>query len=208
MQSSKCCYCEKRQEQAAYRDVEHFRPKSIYPWLTWTWENLLFACVDCNREHKRDQFPLVQGTKRLSCGQSPLTHPAIEQPLLLDPADPSVVPAEHIGFTLLKVQGRERWMPIGLTAQGKETIKVCGLDRPSLLDLYAEHIKSAVHPRIAHVHKAIADDNAYKVGREWDRARQSLLDPGKPFRALSYFAMRTLVRKRHREDFKLTLEHP
>jgi hypothetical protein len=56
MQYNKCCYCEKREEQAKYRDVEHYRPKSTYWWLAWTWENLLFACVDCNREHKRDRF--------------------------------------------------------------------------------------------------------------------------------------------------------
>ncbi len=26
MQHNKCCYCEKREEQAKYRDVEHYRP--------------------------------------------------------------------------------------------------------------------------------------------------------------------------------------
>jgi uncharacterized protein (TIGR02646 family) len=56
MQQRKCCYCEKREEQAKYRDVEHYRPKSSYWWLAWTWENILFACIDCNREHKRDLF--------------------------------------------------------------------------------------------------------------------------------------------------------
>jgi len=33
MQHNKCCYCEKREEQAKYRDVEHYRPKSLYWWL-------------------------------------------------------------------------------------------------------------------------------------------------------------------------------
>jgi len=36
MQHRKCCYCEKLQEQAKYRDVEHYRPKSRYWWLAWT----------------------------------------------------------------------------------------------------------------------------------------------------------------------------
>lgn len=35
MQHHKCCYCEKREEQPKYRDVEHYRPKSRYWWLTW-----------------------------------------------------------------------------------------------------------------------------------------------------------------------------
>lgn len=58
-QHRKCAYCEKPEEQAKYRDAEHFRPKSLYWWLAWTWENLLFSCMDCNREHKGEEFPLV-----------------------------------------------------------------------------------------------------------------------------------------------------
>jgi hypothetical protein len=32
MQHNKCCYCEKLEEQAKYRDVEHYRPKSVDWW--------------------------------------------------------------------------------------------------------------------------------------------------------------------------------
>jgi hypothetical protein len=64
MQHGKCCYCEKREEQPKYRDVEHYRPKVTYWWLTWSWDNLLFSCMDCNREHKRDQFPLAASGSR------------------------------------------------------------------------------------------------------------------------------------------------
>ncbi|MEK7676451.1 MAG: HNH endonuclease [Verrucomicrobiota bacterium] len=37
-------------------DIEHYRPKSIYPTLALTWENLLWACTACNR-FKGDRFP-------------------------------------------------------------------------------------------------------------------------------------------------------
>ena len=39
-----CAYCEKR----ARGEVEHFRPKSRYPELVYSWSNWLFACHDCN----------------------------------------------------------------------------------------------------------------------------------------------------------------
>jgi hypothetical protein len=91
MQRRKCCYCEKLEEQAKYRDVEHYRPKALYWWLAWTWENLLFACMDCNREHRRDRFPLSAGDARLLAEQAP---PGFERPAqgrsqsLLNPPPP------------------------------------------------------------------------------------------------------------------------
>lgn len=79
-QHRKCCYCEKLEEQAKYRDVEHYRPKAYYWWLAWTWDNLLFACMDCNRDHKKDQFPLADGSTPLVAEQAP---PASERPLVI-----------------------------------------------------------------------------------------------------------------------------
>jgi len=36
--------------------VEHYRPKSVFPKLALVWENLLWACPNCNR-FKGDRFP-------------------------------------------------------------------------------------------------------------------------------------------------------
>lgn len=36
----KCCYCERRKESF---DIEHYRPTSIYYWLSYSWDNLLFV---------------------------------------------------------------------------------------------------------------------------------------------------------------------
>lgn len=44
----KCAFCEQKAEVLA---VEHFRPKSIYYWLAYSWDNLLLACQKCN-SHK------------------------------------------------------------------------------------------------------------------------------------------------------------
>ncbi len=41
----RCAYC----EDAGATDIEHFRPKSLYPERVFVWENYLYACSDCNR---------------------------------------------------------------------------------------------------------------------------------------------------------------
>ncbi len=51
LQSShrKCCYCECRLNVAGnYMEVEHFKPKSIFPDLVVDWDNLLPSCKRCN----------------------------------------------------------------------------------------------------------------------------------------------------------------
>ena len=42
---SKCAFCEQKSE--AFH-VEHFRPKDIYYWLAYSWDNLLYSCPTCN----------------------------------------------------------------------------------------------------------------------------------------------------------------
>ena len=68
----KCAYCESPYSHVMPVDIEHFRPKNIYPWLEFDWENLLPSCIDCNRKRyqqiqtgitklvgKKEAFPLV-----------------------------------------------------------------------------------------------------------------------------------------------------
>lgn len=54
----KCAYCEGPTEVVAYGDVEHFRPKSVYWWLAYCYDNHLFACQICNEGFKGDRFPV------------------------------------------------------------------------------------------------------------------------------------------------------
>jgi hypothetical protein len=53
----KCAYCEANTEVVAHGDVEHYRPKSIYWWLAYTYDNYLYACQICNQIYKSDNFP-------------------------------------------------------------------------------------------------------------------------------------------------------
>lgn len=205
MQYNKCCYCEKREEQPKYRDVEHYRPKSVYWWLAWTWENLLFSCIDCNREHKRDQFPRSPGDRALAPEEAP---PGSEQPLVLDPTDPRIDPTTQIEFRRERIQGRERWTPHGLTARGWKTIEVCGLARPGLLTLYKAHVDELVRPKLERFEAAQRERDPAAVFKAWDSVTRSLLARERPFRALSHDALDVLVPLAVRDRYRLGLARP
>jgi hypothetical protein len=56
---NKCAYCEATTRQVAHGDVEHYRPKSIYWWLAYCYDNYLVSCQICNEVFKRDEFPIA-----------------------------------------------------------------------------------------------------------------------------------------------------
>lgn len=108
----KCAYCESFIRHAEYGHIEHFRPRSKYPDLIFSWVNLLLACGVCNgREYKGEEFPLEA-----------------EGGLLIDPC--SEEPAEHLvfeydeGARLASVRGR--------TERGQLTVELLGLNRKDL----------------------------------------------------------------------------
>ncbi|MCF8985540.1 hypothetical protein GIW26_18430 [Pseudomonas syringae] len=111
----KCAYCESRIVHVMPREIEHFRPKSSvensaqnalrpgYYWLAGDWNNLLVACVDCNRARnhtvpgqsaevrlgKHAQFPLSMEMQRVRlhtgnvAAEEPyrlLIHPCVDNP--------------------------------------------------------------------------------------------------------------------------------
>lgn len=45
----KCAYCEKKLLDTDLH-IEHYRPKSVYYWLAYSWDNLLLSCGQCNRK--------------------------------------------------------------------------------------------------------------------------------------------------------------
>lgn len=63
--NNKCAYCETPTRVVAYGDVEHFRPKSIYWWLAYSYENYLPSCGACNQEYKKDLFELEDKKNQL-----------------------------------------------------------------------------------------------------------------------------------------------
>jgi hypothetical protein len=63
---NKCAYCETPAKVVAYGDVEHFRPKSKYWWLAYSYENYLVSCTLCNQKYKKDYFEILDEANRLS----------------------------------------------------------------------------------------------------------------------------------------------
>jgi uncharacterized protein (TIGR02646 family) len=49
MSHGKCCYCERRVNQEGYMHIEHFFPKTLFPYSVVEWLNLLPCCERCNK---------------------------------------------------------------------------------------------------------------------------------------------------------------
>lgn len=87
----RCMYC----EDSHAHDVEHVRPKSLYPDLVFAWANFLYACSDCNgpkgakfKVHLRDGRIFDVGRKRKAVPPEQLAADeplVLGEPLLLDP---------------------------------------------------------------------------------------------------------------------------
>lgn len=52
----KCAYCETPTAVNAFGDVEHYRPKSVYWWLAYVYDNYLASCSVCNQQFKGNKF--------------------------------------------------------------------------------------------------------------------------------------------------------
>ncbi len=211
--NNKCWYCE-RMVEAKYEPVEHWRPKTKaqrgqphpthgYWWLAWSWENLLFTCIDCNSA-KGIHFPLAPASIALQVEEMP---PGKEQPLLLNPTVDD--PLDHIEFRREK---DDRWKPFGKTEMGWKTIRVLQLDglppdgqkgRPGILDLYRDHVNERVQPRVDHFKDALRTGNMEKAEATWWIMCRSLLQKSSPYAALAYHAIPVLLADEPPHPFEL-----
>ena len=125
----KCAYCEQWVEQS---HVEHYRPKKIYYWLAYSWDNLILACPTCN-QHKGTNFELngtlasfVKNDDNVSnIHSSSAVYNAIELPKMINPEVTN--PLKSIRF----LQNGD----IESDDQAFDyTIKTCKIDRADLKD--------------------------------------------------------------------------
>ncbi|MCB9739476.1 MAG: hypothetical protein H6747_09430 [Deltaproteobacteria bacterium] len=191
-QFRKCCHCEMR-VPLRYNDVEHFRPKASvrqrsggradpgYWWLAWTWENLLFACASCNRSSKNDQFPLVDPTKRLRAQAQPPGH---ENPLLLDPAEPTANPEAHLHFDVV---GEARGHVSGNTPNGACSVEVYGLHRDELVEVRALEL-DFIDSELEAVSRLLRTGRIDSAQKRWTELLESI-KPQRSFAALRRAAL-------------------
>ena len=60
----KCAYCESSTSTVAYGDVERFRPKSVYWWLAYCYDNFSYSCQLCNQLYKKATFRVAREDRR------------------------------------------------------------------------------------------------------------------------------------------------
>ena len=102
-----CCYCESEIETVSFPQIEHRKPKSIYPVSTFDWDNLHLACETCNVAKKNKYNE-----------QAPILDAAMNIPI-----------KNHLGYSVSDTNGVYRET---LTDRGITTVKHADLDRWSL----------------------------------------------------------------------------
>jgi 5-methylcytosine-specific restriction endonuclease McrA len=110
--NGKCIYCESKILHVSHGDVEHIKPKSVYPDLTYSWGNLGLVCSKCNNA-KRDQY---------------------------DEATPPINPFEEEPSEHLCPIGEWIWPTAG-SDRGHMTIELVDLNRSELVKRRRERLK-------------------------------------------------------------------
>ncbi len=187
---SKCAYCEQYSERW---DVEHYRPKSIYYWLAYSWDNLLYACPTCNQNYKNDAFEIqsqVRGSFLLE--DLPSIHflsqkyNQEEQPYLLHP---------EIDNPELVLEFDQNGQISSQDKRGRCTIVTCGLDRPSLNDrrkqLVIDDFIKRLNNLIVFHHKSA--DFKRIIERLINEFAENSMDSEKEFLAFRRYVLKNLL---------------
>lgn len=210
-QHKKCAWCDRRRDFSS-SPIEHYRPKDgawrssrgevrrssqgHYWWLTWTWENLLFACPRCNDPgHKGSYFPLAAGSTEMRepARPSPTTLSprdfdiSGECPLLLDPA--ADVFLDHVRWIPSNTRMARKlwtWSPSALSDRGRATIEVLRL--AELADEVQSHLVDHVLPRVEEVERHLHGRRSQQAATSWD-ALLELLQPDRNFTAATWCAL-------------------
>lgn len=81
----RCHYC----EDSVADEVEHIKPKTLYPGQVFQWSNYLFACGPCNGSHKGDRFAVINDRDELVEVTRPrdeaVAPPQAGEPAFIDP---------------------------------------------------------------------------------------------------------------------------
>lgn len=210
-QHKKCAWCERRRDFSS-SPIEHYRakdgawrnlpgePKRVSPghywWLTWSWENLLFACPRCNDPgHKANYFPLVPGTSEAPVPPRPVSSDlpvelfdlTCEQPLLLDPAIDTFL--DHVRWVPSNTHLARRlwtWSPDPLTDRGRATIAILKL--AELADELQRYLVDHVLRGVEEIEQHLKGKRRLQAISSWN-ALLTLLEPDRDFTAATWCAL-------------------
>ncbi len=108
---NKCAYCECYFRTVAYGDVEHYRPKSKYWWLAYSYYNYSASCQLCNQKYKKAKFPNTSA----SYSGPVIRRNSSDEYLLRTAGKLSVDPLDNSGITITefkRIHKKERPLSI------------------------------------------------------------------------------------------------
>lgn len=121
MFGGKCAYCESILGVVDYGHIEHYKPKTKYPKLTFAWRNLLLSCAKCNDSgHKGQKFP----TARVG---GPIVDPTLDDP------------TNHFRFDYDASTRQAVIVPT--TSRGSTSVSLLDLNGPTRKELVRERSK-------------------------------------------------------------------
>ncbi len=182
--TDRCVYCEDNFAD----EVEHMRPKDIYPEQCFAWENYVYACGPCNRSKNNHFAVIANGQIQVVTpprpAPQPRTPPVSGSPLFIDPRaeDPMeslMLDLDSGGFAPhpnATDPRRGTWMrdTIGLNKRRLPKARLLARKRfRSLLRDYADTRDSgASEPELDGLKNEILDLNHQTVLREMARQRE------------------------------------
>lgn len=129
----RCMYC----EDSVADEVEHFRPKDLYPEAVFAWTNYLYSCGPCNGP-KNNQFLVVTRATRQVVNVTRPRGAAVEPPVagatvILDPTRDN-----PLAFLMLDLRDTFEFSEIATPgtidfARAEWTIRILGLNRDFLI---------------------------------------------------------------------------
>lgn len=178
----RCFYC----EDSRATDIEHFRPKTLYPESTFEWGNYLFACSSCNSAYKGEKFAVINTHGNWVDVTRPPKSPIAPPPHHTDPNYQHALinprfenPQDYLMVDILQTF---RFVPLYLPTdniiahqRAEYTIETLGLNRDDLVemrknafthyigwgDTYLRYKKSGVALHVLHDHQEKIQDDAY-----------------------------------------------
>ncbi len=143
--TGRCMYC----EDSMADEIEHFKPKDLYPEAVFLWPNLLYACGPCNGT-KRNRFyvfattddEIVDVTRAVG---SEILPPVSGEPVLIDPRH-----EDPLALLALDLRGTFRFIPRARRGtrdyeRAAHTIKILDLNgRDFLLEARRQAFESLI----------------------------------------------------------------
>lgn len=170
----RCGYC----EDSAADEVEHFKPKALYPEVVFVWENYVLSCGPCNGA-KISQFAIIQGDELVDVTRgrnAPIIKPPHGAPGPINPRS-----EDPMHFLDLEIIDTFQFLPReGLSQLDEEraeySIKLLKLNRDVLLEARREAYIS--YRARLYEYRGIRDNGA--SNRELNTLRHAIITSSHP----------------------------